>query len=260
MVLIQAILTFVIALNYHKSGDMPNVAVDIGNTRIKAALFTESAKEPTYTCKGYEDLLDHYGRKEHQWIFGSVSDDQQVLKEVFSDEDVLILDHNTPLPIRVNYDTPETLGVDRLAAAAGAAHQFPKRNVLVIDCGTCITYDIIDSAGIFQGGVIAPGLTMRMKAMSDYTRRLPDISSEMSQIMLKNLGKSTRECLLAGSLSASVHEIDGFISSFLKEYDQLVVMMTGGDTNHFESKVKAPIFADFDLVLTGLNRILIKNQ
>ena len=239
---------------------MPNVAVDIGNTRIKSALFEGMVKKSSYSCDHLEDLIGHYGVGKHQWIFGSVKGNASDVQSLFKEEEALYLTHDTLLPITINYDTPETLGVDRLAAAVGANGQYPDSNVLVIDCGTCITYDLVDGDGVYQGGAIAPGLKMRTKAMSHFTRQLPDISEEMSQIMLKNLGKSTRECLLAGSLSAIIHEMNGFIDHFLKEYGDLVVMMTGGDTNHFESKLKAPIFADFDLVLTGLNRILIKNQ
>lgn len=239
---------------------MSNVAVDIGNSRIKSALFEGLEKKSSFSCDRPEDLINHYGASNHQWIFGSVQGNNANVRSIFNGEQALYLSHTTPLPISLNYDTPETLGVDRIAAAVGAAIHHPDQNVLVIDCGTCITYDFIDNTGVYQGGAIAPGLKMRTKAMSQFTRQLPDISEEMSQIMLKNLGKSTRECLLAGSLSAIVHEMNGFIDHFLKEYGDLVVMMTGGDTNYFESKLKAPIFADFDLVLTGLNRILIKNQ
>ncbi|HCX24459.1 MAG: pantothenate kinase [Flammeovirgaceae bacterium] len=239
---------------------MPNVAVDIGNTRIKSALFEEEELISTATHTNLEELIAHYSANTHHWVFGSVKHYDEQIKKIFYKEKYLQLTHKTPLPIGVNYDTPETLGVDRLASAVGAYIKFPNRNRLIIDAGTCITYDLVDSEGYFQGGVIAPGLQMRMKAMAHYTDALPDISSNFSEIMLKNLGKSTHQCLLAGSLSAASHEMNGFIDHFLKEYDDLAVIMTGGDTIHFESKLKAPIFADFDLVLTGLNRILIKNQ
>lgn len=239
---------------------MANVAVDIGNTRIKSALFDGERMVATAVHKTLDELLFHYESKVHHWIFGSVKNYDEQLHEIFYGENYLKLTNETPLPIVVQYDTPNTLGVDRLAAAVGAYTIHPDKNVLIIDAGTCITYDILDRHGVFQGGVIAPGLKMRMKAMAHFTAALPDISEDFSQIMLKNLGKSTRECLLAGSLSATIHEINGFIDHFLKEYEELVVMITGGDAMHFESKLKAHIFADFDLVLTGLNRILIKNQ
>tara|TARA_B100001250_G_scaffold379394_1_gene370036 strand:- start:322 stop:1041 length:720 start_codon:yes stop_codon:yes gene_type:complete len=239
---------------------MSNVAVDIGNTRIKSALFEGEKLISTAIHENLEALHSSYAKSTHHWVFGSVRHYDEQIRKIFYNEKYLMLTRQTSLPIAVNYDTPETLGVDRLASAVGAFTSFPDKNILIIDAGTCITYDVIDQSGVFQGGVIAPGLKMRMKAMSHFTDALPDISSEFSEIMLKNLGKSTRECLLAGSLSATIHEMNGFIDHFLKEYEDLVVMMTGGDTIHFESKLKAHIFADFDLVLTGLNRILIKNQ
>ncbi len=239
---------------------MPNVAVDIGNTRIKAALFEGEQLIATSIHSSLEDLLISYASGTYHWIFSSVRADAAELHQLFAAEKYVVLTDKMRLPIEVNYDTPDTLGMDRLAAAVGAAVSCPNHHVLVIDAGTCMTYDLVDKEGTFQGGIIAPGLKMRMQAMSHFTEALPDIHQDFSQIMLKNLGKSTRECLLAGSLSASIHEMNGFVDSFLKEYDELVVMMTGGDAIYFESKLKAPIFANFDLVLIGLNRILIYNQ
>ncbi|MEQ8470126.1 MAG: type III pantothenate kinase [Marinoscillum sp.] len=237
-----------------------NVVVDIGNSKIKSALFEGDELKSKIQTYRLQDLLDHYGFGSHQWIFSSVNNSNQEITEIFNQESHLILSRETPLPIVLNYDTPETLGVDRVAAAVGGSYNYPEKNVLIIDAGTCITYDVVSKVGAFEGGVIAPGLQMRMKSMNHYTKRLPDISEDWSQIMLKNLGKSTRECLLAGSFAAIVHEMNGFIDQFKKEYPELVVILTGGDANYFESKVKAPIFADFDLVLRGLNRILNHNQ
>lgn len=236
-----------------------NVVVDIGNTKIKSAFFDSGIISSRFETRSLVEVLDHYGPG-HQWIFGSVRESDEEVARLFEDEQHMILTRETPLPLVINYDTPETLGTDRIAAAVGGNTLHPGKDVLIIDAGTCITYDLVTGDGVFQGGVIAPGLRMRMKAMGQYTRRLPDISEDWSQIMLKNLGKSTRECLLAGSFGALQHEMNGFIDQFKKEYPELVVILTGGDANYFESKVKAPIFADFDLVLIGLNRILNHNQ
>ncbi|MEQ9305034.1 MAG: type III pantothenate kinase [Marinoscillum sp.] len=237
-----------------------NVVVDIGNSKVKSALFEGDQIKTKFQTTKLQALAAHYGSRSHRWIFSTVNHSTQEIQDLFANENFLILSRETPIPIVLNYDTPETLGVDRIAAGVGAFDLFPDRNVLIIDAGTCITYDIMDKSGSFEGGVIAPGLKMRMQSMNHYTSGLPDISVDWSQIMLKNLGKSTRECLLAGSYMALTHEINAFIDHFKKEYTELVVILTGGDANFFESKVKAPIFADFDLVLRGLNRILNHNQ
>lgn len=239
---------------------MTNVVVDIGNSKIKTAVFNVDALVSRYTASSLEEVKAHYADRQHAWIFSSVAKPEEEIRQVFQGEEVLVLSRNTPLPVEVNYDTPETLGLDRIAAAAGAQYFYPDQDVLVIDLGTCITYDIIDRAGIFQGGVIAPGLKMRMRAMSHFTHRLPDISQEWRDIVLQDIGKSTRQCMVNGTYTALIHEMNGFIEVFTKEYGNLTVMMTGGDAVYFESNLKAPIFANFDLVLIGLNRILKYNQ
>ncbi len=205
------------------------------------------------------DLISQCPEKVGSFIFSTVRGNESTIKSHFKNEQILILNHQTPIPIRLDYKTPETLGLDRIAAAVGAHHLY-KKDLLVIDAGTCITYDLVDKQGIYRGGVISPGLQMRMRAMSNYTAALPDISSEWEEIPDVFPGKSTKECLLHGAKQAILHEMNGFIDQFTEEYTHLSVILTGGDTPHFESNLKAPIFADFDLVLTGLNRILNYNK
>lgn len=206
-----------------------------------------------------EEALDyHGGGTENRWIFSSVKDRKEQIAAIFQDVDLLVLDRSTPVPLVLDYDTPETLGMDRLAAAVGAYHLYPNETILVIDAGSCITYDIVE-AGAYKGGVIAPGLKMRMRAMNHFTSRLPDISIEWQDIPLRSPGKSTKECMVNGAYIGMVHEIDGYVEQYMKEYPGLAVILTGGDAIHFESKLKAPIFANLNLVLIGLNRILNHN-
>ncbi len=167
-----------------------------------------------------------------------------------------VISIGSKLPISVNYDTPETLGIDRIVGCIGAQGIYPNRSILVIDLGTCITYDVLDHTGTYQGGVIAPGLKMRMKAMHNQTQSLPDISWDWVMYQGSGLGKSTKSCLARGAHQAIIYEIRGFISDFRTIYPNLMVMITGGDAIHFESKLKEPIFADSNLVLKGINTIL----
>lgn len=239
-------------------GKKGNVVVDIGNSIIKVAIFLDDKISLRTTLADLREVRASIGNQYERWIFSSVGDDNEQIRSILTAENFIILSHHTPLPITLDYHTPETLGRDRIAAVVAAHHQFGGQ-ALVIDAGSCITYDLIDK-GVYRGGVIAPGLKMRMRAMAHFTRQLPDISEEWEKIPHHLLGKSTRECLLKGSLDAASHEMQGFIDQYVKEYPDLRVILTGGDANYFESRLKAPIFADFDLVLSGLNRILNHNK
>ena len=236
-----------------------NVVVDIGNTKIKAAVFEEDRIIQRVSAVSLEEIYQSLEDPNLHFIFSTVRHNQDEILEVFKSQKTLILTHETPVPLQIDYETPETLGLDRLASAVGAYH-LQQNDVLVIDAGTCITYDLITKPGVFRGGVIAPGLNMRMKSMSHFTASLPDISENWLSISERTPGKSTKECLLQGSKQAMIHEMNGFIAQFTEEYPKLSVILTGGDGPCFESKLKAHIFADFNLVLVGLNRILNYNK
>lgn len=237
-----------------------NIIVDVGNSSIKTAKFVGANLVERNIRYTLQEVLDTYSSGNYDWIFSSVGSSIEEILALFGEFDPLLLKKETPLPISIDYDTPETLGMDRLAAAVGGHFLYPEKNVLIIDAGTCITYDIVTAKGVFLGGVISPGLKMRMSAMNHYTHQLPDISEEWEQVISRTPGKSTKECLLNGSVTAIIHEMNGFLTSFNKEYADLVVVLTGGDGPYFESNLKAPIFADLNLVLTGLNRILNYNR
>jgi len=170
-----------------------------------------------------------------------------------SAEKKLQLTSTLPLPINNRYKTPETLGVDRIAAVCGALEIFPNRNCLVIDAGTAITYDFMDCDKNYWGGAISPGIAMRFKALHTLTERLPLIgATENFQLT----GDSTETSIQSGVLYGVIGEMDGFISKYLNLHPDLGVVLTGGDTFFFENNLKQPIFAARELVLSGLNRIL----
>ena len=146
---------------------------------------------------------------------------------------VLWLDSHTSLPVINLYETPETLGYDRMAAVVAAHDQFPGKDILVIDAGTCITYEFVDSLGQYHGGNISPGLWMRLKALHQFTGRLPLVHAE-------------------GRMP--------YITAMKHKYPELLVFLTGGDDFSFDTKLKSVIFADRFLVLKGLNRILNYNN
>ncbi|MDR1381385.1 MAG: type III pantothenate kinase [Tannerella sp.] len=238
-----------------------NLIVEQGNTKLKAAIF-DSGKIVSFIfvdkdeTSRIEDIVRQYNPT--QGILSSVVDTDKALVDYLREHlnYFLSLDEYTPIPIRVEYETKNTLGRDRIAAAAGACFLQPGRDLLVIDAGTAITYEVIESAGIYIGGNISPGLTTRFKALHTFTERLPLIR-EKNEVPL--IGTSTESAILAGVVNGIVYEMDGFIDTLKSKYGDIFVFLTGGHSFYFERQLKNQIFADANLVLVGLNRILEYN-
>ena len=229
-------------------GNIEVILVDIGNTQIKSAEVVNGAiLEITY-WESIEELSNAYSKDTH-YMLSSTRSGRLTLPNAIH------LDHLTPIPITHQYQTIETLGTDRIASLVGAYELFPDQNSLVIDLGTCMTMDLITQEGVFMGGIISPGLQMRMKAMSQYTTSLPDISEEWHQYDNDLLGTTTKECLYSGSYNAIINEIQGTIQRLEADFTSINVIISGGDAQHFESRVKAHIFAGSKIVLLGLYRI-----
>jgi len=167
------------------------------------------------------------------------------------------LDHHTPIPLINRYRTPDTLGYDRIAAAVGAYTIYPEKNVLVIDAGTAITYDLVTGGGEYMGGNISPGMAIRFKSLNKYTNRLPLLEPSIEEPPL--LGSSTKEAIQSGVINGILFELDGFIGDVSRLHPELKVVLTGGDAKYFEGKLKSSIFVDLNLNLIGLNRILEHN-
>lgn len=168
-----------------------------------------------------------------------------------------ILNSSTPLPISIDYETPLTLGSDRIAAVIGGAAEHPEYNCLAITAGTCITYNFITADGTFKGGGIAPGLHMRLEAMNAFTDQLPLVQNQEDFEEL--IGTSTEKSMLSGARNGIIAEVDGIISQYKNSYSPLAVIVSGGDTSFFETRLKNKIFADPNVVLKGLNKILEYN-
>lgn len=167
------------------------------------------------------------------------------------------LSFQTPLPFKILYQTPVSLGKDRIAAVAGAYSLYPDRNILVIDAGTCITYDILTADGKYPGGAISPGIQMRFKAMHTFTGKLPLIEPDDFYGLI---GQTTHESMRSGVFNGVIAEITETIRLYKEKFDNLLVMMTGGDYQFLHNKLKISIFAAPDLVLLGLNEIFDYND
>ncbi|MEQ8521822.1 MAG: type III pantothenate kinase, partial [Vicingaceae bacterium] len=163
-----------------------------------------------------------------------------------------------PVPIKSLYSSPETLGHDRIALAVAGSEKFPNCNTLIIDIGTCMTMDLVDSSGTYHGGAISPGMELRFRSMHEGTSRLPLVDFA-SKKLPDQIGKTTRECMESGVILGMAHEIRGTIKELNKEFEDLKVLLTGGQHHLFEVPLKNSIFADPNLVLRGLNHILLYN-
>ena len=157
------------------------------------------------------------------------------------------------LPFKNLYETPKTLGLDRIALIAAAADQYKKENVLVIDAGTCITYDFLNSKNEYLGGAISLGLTIRYEALHNLTAKLPLLKPDDSNFFI---GNSTESSIHSGVINGLVNEIDGIIQQYQSTYKDLTIILTGGDTNFLSKRLKSSIFANSNFLLEGLNHLL----
>lgn len=233
-----------------------NLVIDSGNTRVKWAVFNSSLeplKRGVCTSKDWFDSLQEVFSSIEKVIISDVSGKIEKERLPVPTDKVIELNAQTRLPIQLNYATLHTLGNDRIAAAVGAHAQFRQKNVLVIDAGTCITVDLVDKAGVYQGGTIAPGFQMKLNAMHHFTGKLPQLTLETETELL---GKSTKDCMLSGAINFTWLEIDAVIQRYKENYEDLSVVLTGGDTEFLAKGLKSSTFADLFLVEKGLNEIL----
>lgn len=244
-----------------------NLVIDIGNSAAKAAIFDGQADAPLESLSrppGDLSFLLPLARRHdcRRAILSSVVDLSAAMRRNLAALPcpVLQLTASTPVPIGNRYRTPETLGTDRLAAAVGAAMRFPERNVLVVDAGTCITYELVTAHGEYLGGNISPGLNLRLAALHQGTGHLPLVSSSDGHARLPLLGYDTPTAIRAGIVRGITYEIEGYVRRLSKKYPDLLVVLTGGDVFHFDNSLKKRIFADKFLVLRGLNQILLYNE
>lgn len=165
----------------------------------------------------------------------------------------LELKHSTPVPLLNLYASKTTLGLDRLAVAVGASYLYPNTNLLVIDSGTAITYELVTSRGEYLGGAISLGINMRFAALNHYTQRLPKVGLTRSYQLV---GTDTESSIQSGVLNGIVNEVIGYILESERKFPNLVTVLTGGDANFFETKLKNNIFVIPNLLTLGLNRIL----
>ena len=239
-----------------------NLVLDIGNTQTKAGWFesgrlTKSQRIDTFIREGLIRVLERY--PVDRVLVSTVGKvDRVAFKSAgIARNKLLFLDHHLPLPLKIAYDTPETLGHDRIAAAAGARCLYPDYPLLIMDLGTAITVDFVTSEGEYKGGNISPGLETRFKSLHDHTARLPLVKKDTGY---PEFGYSTQSAIAAGVQQGIIYELNGYLTRFEEIYPHCKFVVTGGDAGFFVPKLKKTIFAHPDLVLTGLNHILEFNN
>lgn len=237
------------------------LVIDIGNTRVKAALFEGLELKHFFVYDSTTELLASGILEKYavtNCILASVVNEIEPFLEMLRWKvKLLLFNADTLVPIKNLYKSAHTLGSDRLASAVGGNNFSPNSNVLVIDAGTCIKYNFITKNNEYLGGGISPGLQMRFKAMHTFTSRLPLLEVDEKEHIL--IGRDSNESIVSGAQNGAVAEVDGIINAYKLQYPDVKVILTGGDVNFFEKRLKNSIFADQNLILKGLNVILDYN-
>jgi type III pantothenate kinase len=237
-----------------------NLIADIGNTSTKLALYEGNKcisqhRINDLSCMELDKILTGHDVK--RAIISSVKTLPQFISDLLFSavSSVHILSYKSLLPFNIEYDTPATLGTDRIAAVAGAYNLFPGSEILVIDAGTAITFDFL-SGEIYRGGNISPGLTMRFKALNKFTDKLPLLTAGE---LFTNPGKNTHDAIRAGVITGVTYEINEYIRTFENKLNDFKVILTGGDSELLKDKINYQIIYKPDIVIDGLNYILEYN-
>jgi len=237
---------------------MAYLIIDAGNTRVKVFVF-EGDKQVFAEVVSSDDLekkiLKNFKKfKIKRVLLSSVGGLQEKIVEIIGEKsEVICLSHKTTVPFINKYGTPETLGVDRIALMSAASVQYPNENVLVVDAGTCVTFDFLNSDNEYLGGAISPGLQMRYKALHEFTEKLPFLEFENPEILI---GNGTKSSIHSGVVNGFVAEVEGIINQYVKQYPNLTVVLTGGDMIYLSKRLKNSIFANPNFLMEGLHAIL----
>ncbi len=240
-----------------------NLIIDAGNTSVKLAAFNQGRllqqlQLPNADLlKGVDELIDMFPGIKYGIVSAVSFLEEDQLKAIDLKIDLYRVNHQLPLPFNNHYASPDTLGADRIGLIAAAVLHYPDKNTLVIDAGTCITYDMITDENNYLGGAISPGLHMRYQAISHFTDRLPDLQPADYPDLI---GDSTNNSIHSGVINGLCREIDGVIEQYESRYELLTVILTGGDALFLSKRLKKAIFAHSNFLLEGLNFLLEYNK
>ena len=242
------------------------LAIDVGNTKIKLAVFEgdvlilKSAFEKTEAEKKIKKIFQDYPKVTDSVLSSVGEEDAQLLQWLENHSNLSVINHTATFPFVNKYATPATLGIDRMVLAAGAVLKFPEQSSLIIDAGTCVTYDFVDEKSNYFGGAISPGLRLRYESLHNFTANLPLLYPETPECFI---GDSTKSSIHSGVVNGLLYEVEGFIARCKEQYPDLKIILTGGDAEFLAKSLKSTIFANCNFLLESLNKLYlytIQNQ
>ena len=229
------------------------ICFDFGNTRLKAALFEADKYAREFVLDNDDvsaiDKILTENNPQKTILSSVIEHNVEIEKLLASKTRFHKVSHLTKANFTTPASKPETIGADRLALCAAAAHFYPGMNNLVIALGSCITYNFLNQYGQFLGGSISPGMEMRFKAMQHFTAKLPLVQKDWNFPLI---GYDTRTNMQSGVIAGITYEIDGFIDAYAAKYGNFNAVLTGGDTGYFAGQLKNKIFADYNFLFKGL--------
>lgn len=239
-----------------------NLILDIGNTRVKTAVFEKDTLINLYIFDKNVIVSEIKKIIRNHQIKAAILSSVSIISKKKIDKlkniiPFLSVSSELETPFKNLYSTPKTLGVDRIALVFGAAIKYPLKNVLIIDAGTCITFDFLNKENEYLGGAISLGIEMRYKSLHHFTSKLPLLKTEKP---LNFIGNSTKQSINSGVVNGVIQEIEGVIKQYENKFLDLTIVLTGGDTNFLSKQLKSSIFANQNFLLEGLNQILIFNK
>lgn len=235
-----------------------NLTIDVGNTRIKSAVFENNTLIETdaFTNENFKNSIEkkikNFSKIENIIVSSVGKLNETELKFLESAANLHVINRDQAFPFVNQYATPSTLGIDRMVLAAGAVLQFPKQNRLIIDAGTCVTYDYVDERDVYHGGAISPGIRLRYEAMHNYTSKLPLLNKEEPKNII---GDSTNQSMHSGVINGLTFEIEGYINSLTSQKENFIIILTGGDAIFLAKRLKNTIFANSNFLLESLNNL-----
>ena len=237
-----------------------NLVIDLGNTQTKIGIFfgNELINKFIFDKNAVSEikkLLTEFPEIKHSIVSSVINHNKDIINLLQSKTHCLSFDNNTRLFFKTLYKTPETLGKDRIAAVAGAIALYPQKPLLIIDAGTCIKYNFITKDAEFIGGAISPGIEMRFKALSFFTDKLPHL--QFQEDFNETIGTSTKTSIISGVQQGALFEVEGYINTFKSQNKDGIVLVTGGNLSFLVDGLKNSIFAAPNLILSGLNEILL---
>jgi type III pantothenate kinase len=239
------------------------LAIDVGNTRIKTAVFEQNTllKVIIFEKKQLSNqvtlILKKYPVVDTIIVtnVGKVAESDFLAFE--NKAKIYFISKDSKFPFQNLYSTPNTLGIDRMVLAAGAVLHYPNQNRLVIDAGTCVTYDFIDENNNYFGGAISPGIRLRYESLHNYTAKLPLLTKSNPE---KIIGNATDEAIHSGVINGLIYEIEGFINSLKEQNANFIIILTGGDAEFLAKRLKNTIFANPNFLLESLNQTFQYNN